>query len=253
MNACFSAGGASLKLRPMRAAGAASAGPDSPIRSRAPARARGAVRGRKGALSHTRAQPALPAPRSAECCRRRSNQRVSGSRASCRCDQASASPGRAALRVVRDVADGAFQVGRDACRLPLRGPRPGARAAAARNASLRWESASPSSRTPASPASESSPIPATAAVRADGSAPWSIASNVGNTSRAPPPAAPASSRIASARTVCERSSAVPRTTSSPGPCPRPPPHGLQAHRLVAVARRLPAAGPTDRPWPRPTR
>ena len=60
-------------------------------------------------------------------------------------------------------------------------------------------------------------MPATAAVRADASAPWSIASNVGNASRAPPPAPPASRRIASARTACERSSTAPRTTSRPGP------------------------------------
>ena len=90
-------------------------------------------------------------------------------------------------------------------------------------------------------------MPATAASRAARSPPWSIASNVGSTSRAPPPAAPARRRIASARTASERSSTAARTISTRGEAARLAgrrtasagrAHRLQADRFVAVARRL---------------
>ena len=96
MNACIWAGGAAMKLRPMRAASRASAGPESAILSSS---ARAAWRSGAGAvLRCARATSASSATNRRTLSVSDVTSRRPSSAAFCRCDHASARPGSAALR-----------------------------------------------------------------------------------------------------------------------------------------------------------
>ena len=185
MKACISAGGASMKLLPMRAARRASAGPASAIRSssaRAAARSGGRrrlpLRARDQRLERDEAPDAVGVRRRPAC--------GPSSRASRLLRPGERQPGeRRAAHVVGDVAHRAFEVGRDPRRARA---RPAGRAhappprAAPRCAGRAPRPAGGCPPRPRRAARRCRPPPPS---RADASAPCSIASKVGSTSRAP--------------------------------------------------------------------